>query len=81
MDNSKPRRIAILLYPGVSALDAVGPWEVLSRMPDTEIRFVGKEVGPVVTEGNTLLLGVTHTVAETASPDTVVVPGGAATPS
>jgi transcriptional regulator GlxA family with amidase domain len=49
-------------------------------MPDTEIRFVGKEVGPVVTEGGVLLLGITHTMAETPNPDVVLVPGGATTP-
>lgn len=76
----KPFQIAILLYPGVTALDAVGPWEVLSRMPNTEVRFAGKEVGPVTTAGGTLLLGVTHTVAETPSPDLVLVPGGTTTP-
>ncbi|HMF76862.1 MAG TPA: DJ-1/PfpI family protein [Bryobacteraceae bacterium] len=76
----KPFQIAILLYPSVTSLDAVGPWEVLSRMPNTEVRFVGKEVGPVMTEGGALLLGVTHTVAETPSPDLVLVPGGTATP-
>jgi transcriptional regulator GlxA family with amidase domain len=75
-----PFQVAILLYPGVTALDAVGPWEVLSRMPNTEVRFVGKEVGPVGTEGGALLLGVSHTVAETPSPDLVLVPGGSTTP-
>jgi putative intracellular protease/amidase len=73
-------QIAILLYPGVSALDAVGPWEVLWRIPNTEVRFVGKEEGPVVAEGGALLLGVTHTIAETTSPDVVLVPGGTTTP-
>jgi len=77
----KPFQIAILLYPGVTALDAVGPWEVLSRMPNTEVRFVGKEVGPVVTEGGALLLGVTHTLSEIPPADLVLVPGGTATPS
>jgi putative intracellular protease/amidase len=76
----KPFQIAILLYPGATALDAVGPWEVLSRMPDTGVRFVGKETGPIMTEGGALLLGVTHTVAETSSPDLVIVPGGTTTP-
>lgn len=75
-----PLQIAILLYPGVTALDAVGPWEVLSRIPDAEVRFVGKEVGPVVTEGGALLLGVTHEIADTTAPDLVVVPGGSTTP-
>jgi transcriptional regulator GlxA family with amidase domain len=73
-------QIAILLYPGVTALDAAGPWEVLSRMPNTDVRFVGKEVGPVMAEGGALLLGVSHTVAETPSPDLVLVPGGTTTP-
>ena len=73
-------QIAILLYPGVTALDAVGPWEVLSRLPNAKVRFVGKEEGPVITEGGALLLGVTHTIAETTSPDLVLVPGGSTTP-
>jgi transcriptional regulator GlxA family with amidase domain len=78
--NEKPFQVAILLYPGLTALDAVGPWEVLSRMPNTEVRFVGKEEGPVITEGGALLLGVTHTIAETPSPDLALVPGGTTTP-
>ena len=80
VDKAKPLQVAILLYPGVTALDAVGPWEVLSRMPETEIRFVGREVGPVMVEGGVLLLGVTHNFAETRSPDVVIVPGGSTTP-
>ncbi len=78
--NGKPFQVAILLYPGLSALDAVGPFEVLSRIPNTEIRFVGKEVGPLMTEGGVLFLGVTHSLAETPSPDLVLVPGGTTTP-
>lgn len=57
-ENGAPLQISILLYPGVTALDAVGPWEVLSRIPNAEIRFVGKEEGPVVTECGALLLGI-----------------------
>ena len=78
--NQRPFQVAILLYQGVTALDAVGPWDVLSRMSNTDVRFVGKELGPVVAEGGALLLGVTHTLAETLSPDLVLVPGGATTP-
>lgn len=43
--NGHPFQIAIFLYPGVTALDAVGPYEVVSRLPNSEIRFVGKKVG------------------------------------
>jgi hypothetical protein len=60
-------QVAILRYQGVTALDAVGPAEVLSRMNNTEARFVGKEVEPVTTEGGELLLGASHTLAETLS--------------
>jgi putative intracellular protease/amidase len=80
MQDKKPLQVAILLYPGVTALDAVGPWEVLSLMPDTKVRFVGKETGPVVTEGDTLLLGITHTLSDTPAPDILLVPGGTTTP-
>jgi transcriptional regulator GlxA family with amidase domain len=76
----KPLRIAILLYPGVTALDVVGPWEVLSRLPNASVRFVGKRVGPVIAEGGSLRLGVTHTLAQTSSADVVLVPGGSTTP-
>ena len=79
-NNGKSVQVAILLYPGVTALDAVGPLEVFSRLPHAQVRFVGKEVGPVVTEEGALLLGVTHTIAETPSPDIVLVPGGTTTP-
>jgi transcriptional regulator GlxA family with amidase domain len=80
IQRDKPFQVAIYLYPGVSALDAVGPWEVLSHMPNTEVRFVAKEAGPIITEGDILLLGATHTIEETSSPDLVLVPGGTTTP-
>jgi putative intracellular protease/amidase len=78
--DEKTFQVAILLYQGVTALDAVGPWEVLSRMPNTEVRFVATATGPVTTEGGALLLAATHTIDETPSPDLVLVPGGATTP-
>ena len=76
-----PFQAAILLYTGVTALDAVGPWEVFSRMPDADVRMVAKDVDPIAVEGGGLLLGATHTIAETPSPQLVLVPGGTTTPS
>lgn len=70
-------QIAIALYPGLTALDAVGPYEVLRLLPDAEVRFVGAEPGPVVADSGVLFLGVTHTYAETPEPDIVLVPGSA----
>jgi putative intracellular protease/amidase len=42
-------KIAILLYEGVTALDAIGPYEVLAAMPDTEIHGVAKTPGVITT--------------------------------
>jgi transcriptional regulator GlxA family with amidase domain len=68
-------QIAIVLYPGLTALDAVGPYEVLRLLPEAEVRFVGAAPGPVVTDSGVLFLGVTHSYAETPRPDLVLVPG------
>ena len=67
--------IAILTYPGLTALDAIGPYEVLRALPDVEIRFVWKEIGPVWTDSGVLVLGATHTLTDTPHPDVVLVPG------
>ena len=69
-------QIAIVLYPGMTALDAIGPYEVLRSMPDAQVRFVACEPGPVVTDSGVLVLGATHSYAETPAPDLVLVPGG-----
>jgi putative intracellular protease/amidase len=68
-------QIAIVLYPGMTALDAIGPYEVLRSLPGAEVRFVGESRGPVVTDSGVLVLGVTHTYEETPNPDIVLVPG------
>lgn len=69
-------QVAIVFYPGMTALDAIGPYEVLRQLPGATLRFVGREIGPVATDSGALFLGVTHTYAETPSPDLVLVPGG-----
>jgi transcriptional regulator GlxA family with amidase domain len=69
-------QIAIVLYPGFTALDFIGPYEVLRSLPDTEIRFLWHEPGPVTADSGVLVVGATHSFAETPSPDIVLVPGG-----
>lgn len=68
-------QIAIVLYPGLTALDAVGPYETLRLLPDAEVRFIGAAPGPVVADSGVLFLGITHSYDETPSPDVVLVPG------
>lgn len=69
-------QIAIFLYPGVTALDAVGPYEVLSRIPDVELAFVGEQVGEVRSDTGLLGLTVDRTLRDVPHPDILLVPGG-----
>jgi putative intracellular protease/amidase len=69
-------QIAILLFDGVAALDAIGPYEVLRHLPETQVVFVGHRAGPVRTEGGELGLVVDATLEEVPRPDVVLVPGG-----
>lgn len=71
-------QIAVVLYPTFTALDFIGPYEVLRNLPDAEVRFVWHEPGPVTADSGVLMVGATHTFDETPSPDVVLVPGGPA---
>jgi len=72
-------QIAIVVYPGFTALDFIGPYEVLRNLPDAEVRFVWHEPGPITADSGVLLVGATHSFDETPSPDIVLVPGGMTT--
>ncbi|MET9734140.1 DJ-1/PfpI family protein [Streptomyces sp. NPDC006458] len=69
-------QIAIVLYDRFTALDAVGPYETLVRLPDAELVFVAEHTGPVRTDTGNLALVADRTLAEVPDPDIVVVPGG-----
>jgi transcriptional regulator GlxA family with amidase domain len=71
--------IAVPLFPRVTALDAVGPYEVLQRVPDFDIVFVGHTRGAVRTENAMLALGVDAAFEEVPAPDVIVFPGGVGT--
>jgi putative intracellular protease/amidase len=68
--------IAILLYQRLTALDAIGPYEVLSRLPGANVKFVASEAGPVVTDNGMLTLVAGHALEEVERADIVLVPGG-----
>lgn len=70
------RQIAIPLFPRVTALDAIGPYEVLQRLPAVEVVFVGSTVGEVRTENGFLGLTVDATFSDVPTPAVIVVPGG-----
>jgi putative intracellular protease/amidase len=68
--------IAILIYDRFTALDAVGPYEVLSRLPDAKVTFVAEHAGPVLTDTRRLTLLVETAIEELPHPEIVLIPGG-----
>lgn len=69
-------QIAILLFEGITPLDAVGPYEVLRSLPGAQVVFVGRQAGPIRSEGGRLGLIVDAELADVPHPDVVLVPGG-----
>jgi putative intracellular protease/amidase len=72
-------KIAIPLYDRFTALDAVGPYEVLQRLPGAEIAWLAHEPGPVGTDTGQLHLHADAAFEDVPDPDIVVVPGGTGT--
>jgi transcriptional regulator GlxA family with amidase domain len=68
--------IAIVLYERFTALDAIGPYEVLSRVPGAHVTFAAVQAGPVSTDNGALTVLVEHRLAEVSKPEVVLVPGG-----
>ncbi|MEE1770709.1 DJ-1/PfpI family protein [Streptomyces sp. JV185] len=69
-------QIAIVLFDRFTALDAVGPHEMLVRTPGAETVFVAERSGPVRNDTGTLTLVAERSFSEVPAPDVVIVPGG-----
>jgi transcriptional regulator GlxA family with amidase domain len=72
-------QVAIPLFPGLTALDGIGPYEVLQRIPSIDVTFVGHERGEVRTENAMLGVTVDATFEDVPAPDVIVFPGGVGT--
>ncbi len=68
--------IAIPIFDELTALDAVGPYEVLSRLPGAEVSFLAAEPGPKRTENGALALVADVALSAVPHPEIIVVPGG-----
>lgn len=68
--------IAILLFDRMTTLDAVGPYEVLSRLPGATVKMVAKAVGPQRNDTGSLALVADYALDEVTAPDIVLIPGG-----
>ncbi|MEU1709754.1 DJ-1/PfpI family protein [Streptomyces sp. NPDC005706] len=69
-------QIAVVVYDRFTALDAVGPYEMLSRAPGAETVFVAERPGPVRTDTGALAVVADRSLDEVPAPDVVLVPGG-----
>jgi transcriptional regulator GlxA family with amidase domain len=76
---SESLQVAIVLFDRFTALDAVGPYEVLQRIPTLDITFVGTKRGEVRTDNGMLGVSVDATLDDMTEPDVVVFPGGVGT--
>jgi putative intracellular protease/amidase len=72
-------QVAIALFPRNTALDSIGPYEVLQRVPCIDVVFVGQRRGEVRTDNGMLGLMCDATFDEVTQPDVLLVPGGVGT--
>ena len=71
-----PMKTSILIFDGITALDAVGPYEVLRSVPGWEVEFVAATTGEKRTDSGHLGLSADHALADVTETDLVLVPGG-----
>ncbi len=71
--------IVIPLFDRFTALDAVGPYEVLSRLPGARVTFAAVESRPYTTETGMLTLSADAALSDLPDPEVLVVPGGTGT--
>jgi putative intracellular protease/amidase len=69
-------RLSILIFDGFTTLDAIGGYEVLSRLPGMETEFVAAERGVIAADTRALGLLAYRSFAEVAATDILYVPGG-----
>jgi len=69
-------QLAIGLYDGFTALDFIGPYQVLVNRPGTEVVLCASEPGVVTDDMGNLRLQVDHAFADVPTPDVLLVPGG-----
>lgn len=72
-------KIAIGLYPGFTALDAIGPYQVLVQLPDAEVVICAERRGELSDDMGHLHFDIAHTFGDVATPDVLLVPGGVVT--
>jgi putative intracellular protease/amidase len=72
-------KIVAVLFNQLTALDIVGPYEVLQRLPEATVTFVGHQKGEVRTDNGFLGMTIDATFDEISDADVLIVPGGVGT--
>ncbi len=68
--------IAIPIFDGITALDAIGPYEVLARLPEARVHFLAVEPGAKRTGNRMLALTADGALSDLPHPEVIVFPGG-----
>lgn len=68
-------KIIIFLYNGVTMLDAIGPYEVLRHMDDTEVLFVAEKTGEIKADSGFIDINVKHSIDDIKNADILIIPG------
>jgi putative intracellular protease/amidase len=68
--------IAFLIFDQLTMLDAVGPYEVLHRVPGADVKLVAAEPGLKRDEKGITGLVADHSLDDVSEPDVLVIPGG-----
>jgi hypothetical protein len=72
-------KVAIAFFPRNTSLDAIGPYEVLQRVPSIDVVFVGHRRGEVRSDNGMLGLTCDAAFDEVTEPDALIFPGGIGT--
>ena len=72
-------QIAIGLYPGFTALDAIGPYAVFTNVPGADIVLCAERKGPLADDTGLLHLELAYAFDDVQAPDVLLVPGGLVT--
>ncbi|KOP78691.1 glutamine amidotransferase [Lysinibacillus sp. FJAT-14745] len=68
-------KVIIFLYDGVTMLDAIGPYEVLKNMDDTEVLFVAEKTGEIKADSGFININVKHSIDDIKDADILIIPG------
>jgi putative intracellular protease/amidase len=68
--------VAIPIFDGLTALDAIGPYEVLARLPGARVHFLAADPGPKRTGDGMLTLVAARALDDLTAPEVIVMPGG-----